>query len=336
MPKSISKFDKSNLVFQGGGVLGIAYIGAIDYLSEIGIQQKIINVAGVSAGAITACVSSFNLPFVELRKISETLDYQKILEKNDFVEVGIFASPLRLEFENIFGDIQSLHRLVKNYGFYSTDYFYEWISNVINEQFDQAKKLPPYTFADFMNTSIHKGGREFKKLYLKGTNVSSKQSRLFSYDTTPNLEVAQAVKISMSVPLFFESTKTIIPEEKDDPLALEINAGKDVYCDGGIMANYPIGLFDDKTINYQTLGVRIASDPVYKKINNLLDFVMNLMDSLMSAQSDYINNNPIDKARSIEIKTASMAALNFNIKTGDETYNFLYQQGYNAAKAYFR
>ena len=43
-----------NLVFQGGGVKGIAYGGALDVLDKKGILKNIIRVAGTSAGAINA------------------------------------------------------------------------------------------------------------------------------------------------------------------------------------------------------------------------------------------------------------------------------------------
>ena len=40
-----------NLVFKGGGVLGIAYAGAIEILEEKQILQQVQRVAGTSAGA---------------------------------------------------------------------------------------------------------------------------------------------------------------------------------------------------------------------------------------------------------------------------------------------
>ncbi len=43
-----------NLVFEGGGVKGSAYIGAIRALNEEGILPEIQRFGGTSAGAITA------------------------------------------------------------------------------------------------------------------------------------------------------------------------------------------------------------------------------------------------------------------------------------------
>ena len=43
-----------NLVFKGGGVLGIAYAGAIESLEEKGLLKNIKRVAGTSAGSNTS------------------------------------------------------------------------------------------------------------------------------------------------------------------------------------------------------------------------------------------------------------------------------------------
>lgn len=43
-----------NLVLEGGGVKGIAYVGALDVLIEKGIVSSIERVGGTSAGAINA------------------------------------------------------------------------------------------------------------------------------------------------------------------------------------------------------------------------------------------------------------------------------------------
>ena len=46
-----------NLVFEGGGVKGIAYIGAMQVLKDKGILPAIERVGGTSAGAINATLS---------------------------------------------------------------------------------------------------------------------------------------------------------------------------------------------------------------------------------------------------------------------------------------
>ena len=47
-------YNFRNLVFEGGGVKGIAYAGALKELEKKGLLTSLQRVAGTSAGAITA------------------------------------------------------------------------------------------------------------------------------------------------------------------------------------------------------------------------------------------------------------------------------------------
>ena len=75
------------------------------------------------------------------------------------------------------------------------------------------------------------------------------------------MEVAQAVRISMSIPLFFEAV------EYGTDMA---NTATNILCDGGVMWNYPINIFDSTLflednefgVNKQTL--RPAVFKLYK------------------------------------------------------------------------
>lgn len=327
----------NNLVFEGGGVLGIAYLGVLDYLYQIGILQNINRVAGTSAGAITACITCFNLPFSEIKKIADTLDYRKIPDKEGTVNLANVSASFKEEFEETFGDMDCIYRLIKDYGWYSSQYLYDWIKEQIAAQFDKNKKHPPYTFADFKNPNLHQGRRSFLDLYIIGTDISYKCSKVFSYETTPNMEVAEAVRISMSIPLFFEAIKVKDRDITKDSLL-------NVFSDGGVMRNYPINIFDSKnyadqilhSIYFQTLGSRFLSKITYSKINNLLDFIKNLFLSFLNVQQDIYNNSPQDIARSLQIDTKNVSPLDFNISPNDEVYNFLYEQGYKAAESYFK
>lgn len=327
----------NNLVFEGGGVLGIAYLGVLDFLYNYGILQGVRRVAGTSAGAITSCITSFSLPFDESKKMADTLDYRKIPQKSQYSTLEELPTDFKENFENIFGNIDCVYRLIKNYGWYSSEYFYEWIKEQIESQFDTNKKLPPYTFEDFKNTSIHKDKRPFLDLYIIGTDISTNSSKIFSYETTPLIEVANAVRISMSIPIFFESIK--ISEDESSQ-----KSTTHIFSDGGVMRNYPISIFDSRYfmdkmingINIQTLGARFKSHSKYSEINSLTEYIENLIKSYMNIQQDMYNHNPKDILRSIKIETNDISFTDFNISPDDEKYNFLYQQGYKATKNYFQ
>lgn len=335
-----------NLVFEGGGVLGTAYLGMLQFLDEQCILQDIQRVAGTSAGAITACIVSFNLDFGETKGIADSLDYTKVPatkgkgEKEEvpelFKQIEIVDQLVKEEgqdegieraIKDKMNNIDCIYRLIKKFGWYSPSYFYEWIRAQIASQFEVTKKAPPYTFADFKNSSIHKEGRTFKELYVVGADVSDHIERVFSYETTPDFEVAQAVRISMSIPLYFESIRL-------DQSTME-KSQNNIYVDGGLMWNYPIGLFDKDGRIARTLGGTLISERAPDPINNLLDFIGSVLSVATSVQRQLYYGSPKDMARSIPIYTGSVSPLDFDIKVGDEKYKYLYEQGYKATEKYF-
>ncbi len=308
----------TNLVFEGGGMLGVGYVGALEYLYEKGIIKNIKRVAGTSMGAITSCVLSFNVDFEEIKRVTNTINFKKVIFGNDNKKKT--------------NKLKCLWRLLNNYGLLSSKYFYIWIKDLIAEQFDQNLKQPPYTFADFKNTEIHKNKKPFLDLYIIGSDITNTTQTIFSYETTPDMEVAEAVRISISIPLLFEAV--IIEEE----------GSKKVFSDGGVTKNYPINIFDDidydnnltYTPNFETLGLKFKSRTVcYRKTDNILQYLTNLAITANSVQNDIYNTRYFDKKRTIEIDTKGVSPTNFDIKQNDETYNFLYKQGYEAAKNYF-
>lgn len=329
-----------NLVFKGGGVRGIAYLGALQFLYEKGLMRSIERVAGTSAGAITATVLSMNFSsFDEIHRISDSLEYRKVPSEGTKTEEHVRflkASPLaiRNQFRSVFKNVQCSMRFIQDRGWYSSDYFYTWLKNVIAEQFTVAKDS--YTFADFRNPEIHAGGRDFLDLYITGTDISNRMSRVFSYETTPDMEVALAARISMSIPFYFESIEYQYPGTSEPQS----------YADGGIMWNYPINLFDDPRygkkivngINTETLGMFIFTSPSetrYKKVDGLVDYLSALFESLLLVQEHLIAMNEKNKGRTIFIDDKGVPSTYFDVDTGDETYRKLYDSGYESARAFF-
>jgi NTE family protein len=339
----MEKYPFRNLVFEGGGVKGIAYLGMLEVLAGKGIlPQKIERAAGASAGAITSALVSFGLQFDELKRIADTLDYSKIpdkkgLREEDAAEMREFArlfSGVKGKFGGKFDDRGCIYRLIKRYGWYSSKYIYTWLKDTIAGQFNNKKK-PPYTFADFQNGALHNSGKPFAGLYVIGTDISNHCTRIFSAGLTPDVEVASAVRISMSIPLFFESIDFEYPG----------SGRKNIFSDGGVMRNYPINIFDysefgnnfKNGVNLETLGGHLFTPGSCKKkkpVTGLISYIENLFESLLQVQDDAFNNNPDDRARTIDIDNKCVPTTDFDIKPGDKTYCKLYDSGKDAAEKY--
>lgn len=329
-----------NLVFKGGGVRGVAYTGALEHLYCEGLMRSVERTAGTSAGAITAVVAALNFAkFEDIKAIADSLDYRKVPAEED-------ASPepkrksradkllLKRQIEGLFKNAQCVSRLVQENGWYSSSYFYEWMRGVIAREF--AVEKDAYTFRDFRDPKIHKGGRPFFDPYITGSDISNRASRVFSWETTPDMEVALAVRISMSIPIFFETVPFKYPGTTKDQL----------YADGGVFWNYPITIFDGTKyvrrlsdgVNPETLGFFLFTSPEHtrhKEVKNLMDYVGAVFESLLLVQDQFTLYGPKNKDRTIFISDMGVQPTQFDIEPGDPVYSSLYESGLKAAKDFF-
>ena len=89
---------------------------------------------------------------------------------------------------------------------------------------------------------------------------------MFSYETYPEMRIIDAMRVSLTVPFYFEA----IFVNKDGSLTDKENCGDcDIMVDGGVLANYPFYVFDtpytDSTgftnyaANPNTLGLKLES-----------------------------------------------------------------------------
>jgi NTE family protein len=103
---------------------------------------------------------------------------------------------------------------------------------------------------------MHQKG--FKDLYITSTCLNKQKSIVFSHITYPKMKIRDAVRISTSIPLYFEplyidSIGNMIyrPKQKE---------GLDLVLDGGFLENFPIHIFDDLAPDMNTIGFRIDSE----------------------------------------------------------------------------
>lgn len=251
-----------NLIFEGAGIRGLAYCGVLNELEKCKITKDIVKVGGTSAGAITALMVSLGYSSKEIYNIISETKFQKFND-GEYMFVGGFS------------------RLNSKYGWYKGDEFIKWLDNIIVAKTDN----PEITFSELKENG-------FKQLYVTATCMNKQKLIVFSEETYPHMKIKDAVRISMSIPLYFEAVFIdnlgTVHDEKNDREDL------DVVVDGGILGNFPIFIFDSLKIdstnnkirvpNYKTIGVRIDSDAQIKNdslskelveipINNMSDYL---------------------------------------------------------------
>ena len=322
-----------NLVFEGGGVKGIAYIGALQEMERRAILTDIRRIGGTSAGAITAVLVAFNYSLAEIAGILRALDFKKLMDDS-------------------WGIVRDTERLLTEFGWYKGDYFRDWIGGIIKAKTGNRDS----TFNDAFGTKKADG---FKELFVLGTNLSTKFSEVFSCEHTPRMCIADAVRISMSIPLFFAAKR---------------NFRGDLFVDGGVLDNYPVKLFDRRkyveqnavvppyyeahnqqlsnqgkdispyVFNQETLGFRLDSaaeiavfrdnaEPQHEKVSDFFDYARALVGTIMESQaSEHLHSD--DWQRTIYIDTLGVKTTEFDIK--DETKQALVDSGIAGTKKYFQ
>jgi NTE family protein len=313
-----------NLVFKGGGVRGIAYMGAIEVLDEYRIIDNIERVAGTSAGAITAAMLALRLPFPETRDLFNSLELSRIPQST--------LKPRRWKLPR-FAEEENYRRFLTRYGWYSSVYFYEWLMAAIASQCDGNGRA---TFAEFQE-------RGFRDLYIVAANISRQRAEVFSALHTPDVAVADAVRMSMSIPIYFE--------------ALRFNGKSfgsgDYYVDGGLFDNFPMHIFDQPElagrnwsfrdgVNWETLGLFLYPEqymhPAAPEIpSNVWEYLSLALRSLyQSYELSSYETSIVDQYRTIEISDCGIDPTDFEIEIGDAKYTELYQSGMNAVRDFFQ
>ena len=147
------RYPFNNLIFEGGGVKGIAYVGAMSVLEQKGITGTIKRAGGTSAGAINALLFALNYTNDEVKDILWSLNF------NNFED-------------GTWGYIPDTIRLIRKFGWYKGDFFRKWIAGLI------ARKTgnPESTFDDLYALKAKQG---FRDIYMIGTNLSTHFSDLF-------------------------------------------------------------------------------------------------------------------------------------------------------------
>jgi NTE family protein len=228
-----------NIVFEGAGIRGIAYSGVISELEQKGTLEGVERVGGTSAGAITAMLVCLGYTSTEITSIVHHTPFKKFNQ-------GRFLFP------------GGIYRMGHYYGWYHGERVEKWLSGLIKAKTGKA---------DISFAELHQRG--YKALYITGTCLNRQRLVVFSHETYPHMSVRDAVRISMSIPLYFEPlfldpTGNVVKHPKN-------TSGLDIMMDGGFTANFPIRIFDSTrylnaalpnayAVNPYTIGFRIDSD----------------------------------------------------------------------------
>lgn len=294
-----------NLVFEGGGIRGIAYGGICEALQSMGILQNIKRAAGASVGAIFATFVAVGYTGKQIRHIVETLDYASFL---DAPSSNFFFNSTRLLYD---------------YGWYKGETFMETFASLIEAKTND----PNITFAQLYE-------RKGFDLKLVGTNINKSAPEIYSYSNTPEMSICHAVRISMSIPLMFKvmtrkdhkGEHILVDGGLSWNYPVEIFDYPDCVEKSQNYFNKHSFELDEPIFNHETLGFRLAprKDPLkqkryddeYKSINHILDFGQEFIQLIQAATlNQHLDQH--DWNRTVYVDTLNVNTTDFNIAQND-------------------
>jgi len=274
-----------NLVIEGGGARIAAIGGTLLVLEKKGVLQKIKRYAGTSSGAITTAGLAVGFTGKEISKLLLNTDFSKFKDDDT-------------------GFLRDTYRFMGQWGLYKGNYFYNWISELIAEK--TGDRL--YTFRQLYNDTG-------KELVLVTTNLNEDRPYYMSRYTQPDMPIAMAVRMSMSVPFGF----------------VPIKFKGCYYVDGGVSDNYPLHIFDGhypwqmrtlfKEANSKTLGLKLMGKEEHRDgmihhvrndINNIVDFSTALLTHMMN-RIERMSISPEYWKRTITVPTGEIGMMEFDL-----------------------
>jgi NTE family protein len=276
--KTENTITKSILVLSGGGIKGISHIGAIKALDELGILKNIKIIAGSSVGALVGCLVNIGYKPNELYNFITLFDFTKMKSfkpDNILVNYGLDDG--------------------KNTMLVLTKLFI-------------ARKIDP----DISFYKLYK--KTGKTLIVTSSCINDKKIYYFSHEKYPDMKVLQAIRMSISIPIYFAP---VMYENK-------------MFIDGGCIDNFPIQIFKDNLDAVIGIYVTSLRDNI-DNINNIEIFLLNMIQCLFEGVT--CNSLKGFEKQSIKIQLDNKDSMQLSLSTDKKEELFI--KGYNTVLEYF-
>lgn len=276
------KSDKYICIFGGGAIRGVAYPGAIKALEELKIE--IPTYVGSSVGAIFAALCSVGCKSTELSKILH--EFNAFMFKDINFSLG--------EFSLSKGEV-----------------FEKWIREKIEISYYgetyQKGKNSPVTFSDIE-----------KDVFILSTDLKTNKRFVFSKYSTPNFELAEAVRISSSFPGLMK------PAEIEDK----------ILVDGDLAKSLPLwkGIKELDTKNCRILEFRLEGNCM--NLKTVIDYMNTVYSSMSYFCTENLENIYGDKDKFDYILIDTKDVLLFDFQMNNDEKDKLAQIGYDTTIKY--
>ena len=324
--RSAAKTPTADLILEGGGVKGLALVGAVSGLVEAGYRFE--RIAGTSAGAIVgsvlAAMTAYGEPLTNLPDVVRTLDFSAITDRGG---PGQFLRPLT---GTRFGAaaVDALNIMLDAAAFRG-DHLETWLRSTLRD-------FGVRTFGDL---ALHDPGADHSagefRLVVMASDLSRKRLARLPWDypiyglQPADQSVALAVRASAAGPFVFR------------PVDLPGPHGTATLVDGGLLSNYPIDVFDrhdDRPSRWPTIGIRLnaAADPSqqdhFQAVEGTFALGIAVIETAIEGNQAEHLLSLRNQARSIHVPSDGIGSFDFNLTESQQ--HQLFENGYRAAQEF--
>ncbi len=300
--------QRCDLVLGGGGVRGVAHIGAMTALEETGYD--VMRAAGASAGAIASAFAIAGVGPDTLRQLFEELDFTR------FALADVIA---RLR------DNRAVDRLLRRFTEEANDPTL-WITEVLERQGIE-------TFGDLRVPDVADDApiEDRYRLVVRCLDVLHRRIVRLPwdygrYDLDPDAQsVARAVRASMSIPFFYDPVR----------IGNRDTGAQALLIDGGLNSGFPVSVLDranGQPPRWPTFGIRLLPRPPASEElpGSTVELARMVMDALLDTSDQLASNDPCDEMRTVRVDLSGVATLDLD---ADQEYD-LFSDGYEAMHDY--
>jgi len=228
------------IVCSGGGAKGIVYPGSYKALEDTGVLKEVRQIAGTSAGSITAAFMAVGMESLTLQKIMSSTPLKTLLGNSVGSVFGHHAPGICF----LTKDGLPLEQFIRQHLIDAVRASIEKITNIQQlAQNDPSLQTviiklygsnPQFTFGD-LGILSDRFPRQFKQLIVPAARFPEGILQIFNRELTPNVEIALACRASSSIPALLK------------PVDIHVNGKKQTFVDGGLFDNLPTDYFDSDT-----------------------------------------------------------------------------------------
>jgi NTE family protein len=305
-------------VFQGGGVKGLGLVGALLQFAEDPRVEVTdwVNVAGTSAGSIVASLIAVGQTPAQLENVFMGLDYKRFEDWGPGGEV-----------------IGGTLNLARHHGLAHGDAFHSWIDEQLNHQtFKALKRDPPPASGSPYRLRMIATDISKKEMLVLPDDIANYRNPETGQPFVPDeFKVADAVRMSMSIPYFFQPI-ILTHHESGQPSTI---------VDGGVLSNFPVWIFDTDsasaarpTFGFHLVGGRGVGGGLSTVIHDLGWAVQEAVDIFHTAtdawDKRFMSHSTV--VRTCTIDAGAIGTTDFGLS--DDQKKWLLQSGRDGAKAF--